>query len=96
MLIADAVKGLPVDKAMLQLSFLNKNGSKEIGNVLSQAKANAVNNLKIKESALKIKEIQIGTGPTLKRGRPVSRGMWHQIKKRTSHIKVILEDISTK
>jgi large subunit ribosomal protein L22 len=47
----------------------------------------------LSEDSLKFKEIQIGEGPRLKRGRPVSRGQWHPYKKRMSHIKVILTTI---
>lgn len=92
MLIAEAVKRLPLSEAITKLNFLGRNGAEEIRKVLLQARANAVNNFKLKESALSIREIQINNGPTLKRGRPVSRGMWHTIKKRTSHIKVVLEE----
>jgi len=90
-LVVAAIKGLTIDKAITALSFLDKSGAKPLMKVLMQAKANAVNNLKLDENKLKIKEIQVGTGPILKRGKPVSRGMWHPIKKRSSHIRVILE-----
>ena len=40
---------------------------------------------------LVFKEIQIGEGPRLKRGRAASRGMWHPFKRRMSHIRVILQ-----
>jgi len=90
-LIVKELKGFSLDKAISSLPFVIKNGSSEIEKVLKQARANAVNNLKLDEKKLFIKEIQVGAGPTLKRGRPVARGMWHPIKKRTSHIRVILE-----
>ena len=90
-LIANTVKGLSLDKALISLKFLGKNGSKEIEKVLLQARGNGVNNAKVDKDKLKIKEIQVCAGPTLKRGIAVSRGMWHSVKKRTSHIKVILE-----
>ena len=90
-LIAKSLKGLDLEKALVSLKFLKKAGSKELERVLAQAKANAINNAKLDKEKLKIKEIQIGVGPILKRGNPVSRGMWHPIKKRSSHIKIILE-----
>ena len=90
-LAVDSIKGLTIDKAINALRFLGKASAEPLLKVLLQAKANAVNNLKIDEKKLKIKEIQVGAGPILKRGKPVSRGMWHPIKKRTSHIRVILE-----
>lgn len=89
-LIADALKSQTLDEAINKLKFLNKSGSTEMAKVLLQAKANAKQvNKDLKN--IKIKEILINEGPILKRGRPVSRGMWHSIKKRTSHIRVILE-----
>ena len=50
-----------------------------------------VKNLKFDEAKLRIKTIETGKGPSFKRWNPVSRGMAHSIKKRTSHIKVVLE-----
>jgi len=94
MLLAEAVKKLPLAEAIKRLAFLNKSGALELKKVLLQTKANAVNNHKLKEATLTIKEIQIGTGPILKRGRAVARGMYHPIKKRTSNITVILESES--
>ena len=54
--------------------------------------SNATNNLKLNSKDLRIKTIEILKGPFYKRWQPVSRGMAHQIKKRTTHIKVILEE----
>lgn len=90
-LVTDSIKGLTLEKALTSLQFLGKTGATQVKKVLQQAKANAINNAKADSDKLKIKEIQICEGPILKRGKPVARGMWHQIKKRSSHIKVILE-----
>jgi len=59
--------------------------------VIKTAIANATNNLKLDPSSLHLKNLQIGEGPTYKRGQPVSRGRFHAIQKKTSHITVILE-----
>ena len=48
----------------------------------------------VSETDLVFKEIQIGEGPRLKRGKAASRGSWHPFKKRMSHIRVVL--ITTK
>lgn len=90
-LLADAVKGLSVDQAILSLQFVKKIGADELRKTIIQAKANALNHSKADKNLLKIKEILINEGPILKRMRAVSRGMSHSIKKRTSHIKVYLE-----
>jgi large subunit ribosomal protein L22 len=79
----------PVD-AVARLPFIARKTSEPLEKVIKQAIANA----KVKglsETDLKFKEIQISEGPRLKRGRPVSRGQWHPIKKRMSHIRVVLE-----
>ncbi len=49
------------------------------------------NNFGFSEEDLKIKRVQINEGPIYKRWQPVSRGMAHPIKKRTSHIEIVLE-----
>lgn len=89
-LIATAIRHQKLDKAITNLNFLNKSGSLELQKVLKQARANAMQNQNIKSEKLIIKNIQILEGPVLKRGKPVSRGMWHTIKKRTSHINVVV------
>ncbi|MBI5465597.1 hypothetical protein HY946_03220, partial [Candidatus Gottesmanbacteria bacterium] len=76
-----------------QLAFLNKAGAKVLLKTLKSAIANAENNLKIKRENLKIKKIEIGEGPRLKRWRAISRGAAHQYKRRTSNIKVVLEEV---
>lgn len=79
------------EKAILLLENVQKRAAGPIVKTLKQAVANAKNNFKLEAKSLKIKEIQINKGPTYKRGRPVSRGRSHPIKKRTSHITIILE-----
>jgi len=90
-LVADAVRGLPVDQALIILQHLRKRAAKPLLLVLKQGMANAANNFGLQKDGLKIKTLEIGEGPTYKRGRPVSRGRWHPILKRTSHIRMILE-----
>lgn len=90
-LISDAIKNLKIDQALAKLKLLNKTGALELAKVLKQAEANA-KQVNADINKLNIKEILVNPGPIYKRGRPVSRGMWHPIKKRTSHIRVILED----
>lgn len=87
--IVSVVKGLSPTQAVEKLPFVGKKASEPLIKVIKSAIANA----KVKgisEDNLIFKEIQIGDGPRLKRGRPVSRGMWHPIIKRMSHIRVVL------
>ncbi len=90
-LVADAIRGLSLPTAFDLLQSLNKQAALPLRKTLKQAVANAVNNLHLNESELKIKEIQINAGATFKRWQPVSRGRTHSIMKRTSHLRVILE-----
>ena len=90
-LVADLVRPLGVDAALLTLKNLSKRAALPLAKVLRQAQANAVNNLNLAKDKLKIKTIEINAGPIMKRGRAVSKGRGHSIKKRTSHIKIVLE-----
>lgn len=91
--VADLIKDLSPKLALDQLKFLGKSGARELTKTLQSALANAENNLKITQDKLRIKTIDVNAGPVLKRFRPVSRGTAHQYKRRTSHIKVILEEV---
>ncbi|MFH1971383.1 MAG: 50S ribosomal protein L22 [Patescibacteria group bacterium] len=83
------VKKMKVQEAIEKLPFVNKKGADYLLKVIKTASANAKNK-GISEDLLFIKEIQITEGPRLKRGIPVSRGQWHPIIKRMSHIRVTL------
>jgi len=90
-LMAAVIRGLSVVEAEKILTFLNKRGSRPLLLVLKQAKANALKNFNLQEKSLKIKKLVVTKGPTYKRGRPISRGQWHPILKRTSHVTMVLE-----
>lgn len=94
-LLADLVRPMPVEEALTTLTHLKKRAAPLLYKTIKQATANAINNLNLPKSSLKIHSIEINEGPTLKRFRPVSKGRAHRILKRTSHIKVILEGQST-
>jgi large subunit ribosomal protein L22 len=92
-LVARALKGHPVGKALVLLSKINKRAALPILKVLKSAAANAKNK-GLSEANLKIKGVIVDGGPTYKRFQPISRGRAHPIAKRTSHIKVVLEEES--
>ena len=77
--------------AVKMLNFTQQAASKPLKKVVMSAIANAKNNNNLNENSLTFKEIQIGHGLTFKRYRPISRGRVHDIKKITSHIRVVLE-----
>lgn len=89
-LVADLVRGTRVSQALTTLSVTPKRAARTVYQVLTQAKANAVNNNQLNADSLFIKEIQVNGGPVYKRWRPVSRGRAHPILKRTSHVKITL------
>lgn len=88
------VTGLSPKEAINRLLLVSGKGAKLLLGAIKSAQADAQNNLKLNESLLKIKTVVVLKGPALKRWQPVSRGMAHQIKKRMTHLKVILEDKS--
>lgn len=90
-LVADAVRPLSLPLALAHLRSMDKWASGHLHKTLKSCIANAVNTMKVKEDQLTIKSIMVDEGPSFKRWQPVSRGMAHGYKKRTSHITVVLE-----
>src|SRR3990167_5719105 len=88
-LVAEMVKKLKPVLAIEQMPFIAKRASEPLMKVIKTAVANA-RNQGASDTDLIFKEIQIGEGPRLKRGRAASRGRWHPFKKRMSHIRVVL------
>lgn len=88
-LVADMVKKLKPQEAVAILPHVRKRAAGPLAKALMVVIANAKQK-GFSDDQLAIKEIQIGEGPMLKRGRPVSRGRWHPYKKRMSHIRIVL------
>lgn len=96
-LAADLVRNQKVQKAIKQLMFLNKRAALPLKKILESALANARNNFGIKdESRLYVKEIKVDQGPMLKRFRPRAFGRAAMIRKKTSHISLILSEQENK
>ena len=91
-LVADQVRGLPVERALDVLTFSNKKAATVIKKVLESAIANAEHNDGADIDDLKISEILVDAGPTMKRLRPRARGRADRIIKRTSHLKVTVSE----
>lgn len=91
-LVADQVRGLPVEKADELLNFSSKKGAQIIRKVLLSAVANAENNVGADIDELKVSRIFVDEGPTLKRGRARAKGRYTRILKRTSHITVVVAE----
>lgn len=82
----------PVD-AIEKLPFASRRAAGDLAKVIKSAIANA-RNQGVNDTELIFKEIQIGEGPRLKRGKAASRGRWHPFKKRMSHIRVVLTTVA--
>lgn len=91
-LVADAIRGLPVGKALDFLAFSPKKGSRIIKKVLESALANAENNNNADVDELSVTEIMVEQGSTFKRFRPRAKGRSAKILKPTSHIFVTVGD----
>ena len=91
-LVIDLIRGKSVKEADIILKNLNKESARLIRKVLISATANAENNLGLNKDNLYVKEAFINEGRTLKRMRFGSRGHVDPIKKRTSHIKIVVSD----
>ena len=91
-LVAEELTGKKALEAVESLKFVPKKASLPLSKVIKSAISNAKNNNKMDEKKLIIKEVVVNEGPKLKRFLPRSRGMVHPILKRSSHIRVVLEE----
>ena len=91
-MLADAIKGKPVDKAMDMLRFMPQKAAGIVEKVLRSAVANADQQADIDIDALIVGNLVVDSGPMFKRFRARARGRGTRILKRTSHVTVILTE----
>jgi large subunit ribosomal protein L22 len=91
--VVDLVRGLPVQEALDQLRFQPQAASEPVAKVIASAAANAENNKQLDPASLFISSAYVDEGPTLKRFRPRAQGRAYRIRKRTSHITVVVESV---
>ena len=91
-IVADLIRGKNVDEALAIVKFTPKASSEIVEKLLKSAIANAENNHGMDRSKLVISEIYANQGPTLKRIRPAAKGSAVRIRKRTSHITIVLRE----
>lgn len=91
-LVADQVRGLPVDRALNVLTFSTKKAAGIVKKVLVSAIANAEHNSGADIDALRVATICVDEGPTMKRIRARAKGRAARIFKRTSHIRVTVAE----
>jgi len=92
-LVVDVVRGAKVDDALNQLKFMNKKATEVVAKLIKSGIANAVNTYELNETNLFVKEIKVDEGVTMKRWMPRARGRATPIRKRTSHINLILGEL---
>ncbi len=91
-LVANLVRGKSVDDALLTLKFLNKKSAGIILKLIESAVANAENRKILNVDKLVVKAITVDQGPVLKRFRPRAQGRATGVRKRMSHINVVLSE----
>ena len=91
-IVADLIRGKKVDEAQKIVKFAPKASSEILEKLLNSAIANAENNHFMNRANLYVAEIYANQGPTLKRIRPAAKGSAVRIRKRTSHITIVLKE----
>jgi large subunit ribosomal protein L22 len=89
-LVADQIRGLQIDRARALLQFSPRGAAQDIGKLIESAASNAENNHDLVADEMRVAEITVDEGPTLRRFRPRALGRATPINKRTSHIAVAL------
>lgn len=91
-LVADAIKGMNTDVALVQVKNIIKRSSDDMEKLLKSAIANAENNFGLDRTNLYVSDIQVGEGPRMKRWLPRAHGRATLILKRTSHVYLTLDE----
>jgi large subunit ribosomal protein L22 len=92
-LVMDRIRGKKVEEALNMLSFAPQKGARLLKKLLDSAVANAAENSGLDVDVLYVMRVYANEGPTLKRWRPRAQGRATRIRKRTSHLTVILDEI---
>lgn len=92
-IVIDMIRGKKVSEALSILEYTPKAASEPVTKLLKSAMANAENNLGMDTSNLYVAEVYANQGPTLKRLRARAQGRANRIRKRTSHISIVLDEM---
>ena len=90
--VVNLIRGKKISDAMAILQFTPKGSTEPVTKVLKSAVANAEHNLDLNADDLIVSEIYVDQGPTLKRIKPRAQGRADRIRKRTSHITVVVSE----
>ncbi len=91
-LVADLIRGKGAEEALNILTFTKKAAAKSIMKLLKSAIANATQKKTVDVDRLMVKKITVDQGPTMKRFQPRALGRATTIRKRTSHIHIVLDE----
>ena len=91
-LVADLIRGKGSEESLSVLMFTKKSAAKTISKLLKSAIANAGQNKTIDVDRLYVKKITVDQGPTMKRFMPRALGRATTIRKRSSHILIVLDE----
>ena len=91
-IVADLLRGKSAEEALAIVKFAPKASSEVLEKLLKSAIANAENNHFMNRKDLVVSEIFANQGPTLKRIRPAAKGSAVRVRKRTSHITIVLRE----
>jgi large subunit ribosomal protein L22 len=92
-IVAEIIKGKPIEDALNILKFTPKKAARIINKVLNSALANAEQNYSLDVDNLYVKQVRVDGGPSWKRIQPRAMGRAYRILKRTSHITVIVDEL---
>ncbi len=90
--IINTLRGMTAKEATIMLKFLPQRGARILMKTIQSAVANAKNNYKMKEDTLRISQAFVNEAPMYKRMQPRSRGRGFPIKKRNSHVTIVVEE----
>jgi large subunit ribosomal protein L22 len=88
--VVDMIRGLPAAEAQAILAFAPQAAAEPVGKVLASAVANAQNNFSLDPRTLYVSEAFVDEGPTMDRFRPRAQGRAYRIRKRTSHVTIVV------
>ena len=92
-LVADLIRGRDVSSALVQVQLTNRQAARVVEKVLRSAMANATQNHGVRDvDRLVVSQAYVDEGPTAKRIQPRAMGRAYRIRKRTSHITIVLRE----
>jgi large subunit ribosomal protein L22 len=94
--VIELIRDMPAQDALQVLKFSPQAASEPIAKVLASAIANAEHNFSLDPESLIITRAYVDEGPTMKRFRPRAQGRAYRIRKRTSHITIVVEPLGSK